>query len=153
MARTQGLFNGPFDDLVHFLKAEIDEITLRRSQVRANRSHRISSVTTSRASSSRNNRGRGGRGRGRQQNYSNRNRHILTHMVDGWQVHSGNYSPDEYRRLTPSQQEAVKALRRQARLQSAEQNNQNQRNERRTTVSGVTMASEPTPSDSTTTNT
>lgn len=143
MARTQGLFNGPFDDLIHFLKAEIDEITLRRSQLRANRSHRVSSVSTSRTSNGRNNRGRGGRGRGRQQNYGNRNRNILTRMVDGRQVHSGNYTPEEYRRLTPSQREAVKALRRQARLQATEQANQN-RNERRSIVSGVTVAPETT---------
>ena len=38
MARTQGLFNGPFDELIHFLKAEVDELTLRRTQQRANRS-------------------------------------------------------------------------------------------------------------------
>ena len=37
MARTQGLFSGSFDDLVHFLKAEVDEMTLRCTQVRANR--------------------------------------------------------------------------------------------------------------------
>ena len=126
MACTQGLFNGPFDDLIHFLKAEVDEITLRRSQVRANRSHRVSAVSSSRSvTNGGNNRGRGGRGRGRQQNFNNnRHRQILTRMVDGMQVHSGNYSPDEYRRLTPSQREAVKALRRQARLQSPDQNNQ-----------------------------
>ena len=28
MARTQGLFNGTFDDLVHFLKAEVDNLSL-----------------------------------------------------------------------------------------------------------------------------
>ena len=141
LARTQGLFNGSFDDLVHFLKAEVDEITLRRSQLRANRSHRVSSVATSRSASTRNNRGRGGRGRGRSQNHNNyRNRNVLTRMVDGRQVHSGNYTPEEYRRLTPSQREAVKALRRQVRAQASEQNNP--RNERRTIISGVAMAPE-----------
>ncbi len=44
MARTQGLFNGTFDDLVHFLKAEVNELTLRHTQVRANRTHRVSAV-------------------------------------------------------------------------------------------------------------
>ena len=150
MARTQGLFNGPFDDLIHFLKAEVDEITLRRSQVRANRSHRVSAVSSSRpVTNGGNNRGRGGRGRGRQQNFNNnRHRQILTRMVDGMQVHSGNYSPDEYRRLTPLQREAVKALRRQARLQSPDQNNQ--RGNRRNVVSGITVTPEPTTSNPTT---
>ena len=44
LAPTQGLFNGSFDDLVHFLKAEVNEITLRRSQIRANCGHLVSSV-------------------------------------------------------------------------------------------------------------
>ena len=35
LARTQGLFNGSFDNLVHFLKAEVNELTLQRSQIRA----------------------------------------------------------------------------------------------------------------------
>ena len=45
LAQTQGLFNGPFDDLVHFLKAEVDEMSLRQTQLRSNWSHRISAAT------------------------------------------------------------------------------------------------------------
>ena len=29
MAQTQGIFSCPFDDLIHFLKDELDELTLR----------------------------------------------------------------------------------------------------------------------------
>ena len=61
MTRTQGLFNGAFDNLVHFLKAEVDKLTIRTSQHRANRSLQISSIGTSR-NTGRGNRGRGGRG-------------------------------------------------------------------------------------------
>ena len=89
MARTQGLFNGRFDDLVHFLKAEVDELTLRRTQHRANRSHRVSSVGATR-NAGRGSRGRGGRGgRGgigpnrRYQPRTGGNRTILTRFVDG----------------------------------------------------------------------
>lgn len=141
MARTQGLFNGMFDSLIHFLKAEVDELTLRRSQLRANRSQRISAVGNSPNNNNRNNRGRGGRGgrrNGRQGQRINRNRPHLTRFVDGRQIHSGNYSPDEYRRLTPSQREAVKALRQQAR----QQDNQSRTPDRRAVVSGVTIAAE-----------
>ena len=28
IARTRGIFSGVFDDLVHFLKAEVDEMTM-----------------------------------------------------------------------------------------------------------------------------
>ena len=58
-------------------------------------------------------------GRGRFIPRANRNRSIITRFVDGRQIHSGNYTPDEYRRLTPAQREAVKALRQQARQQNA----------------------------------
>ena len=34
IARTRGLFNRTFDDLVHFLKAEVDELILRKKQLR-----------------------------------------------------------------------------------------------------------------------
>ena len=119
LARTQGLFNGSFDTLVHFLKAEVDELVLRRTQVRANRSHRVSAIGSNRRGG-RGGRGRGGRasGRGRYMPRNGRNRSILTRFVDGRQIHSGNYTPDEYRRLTPAQREAVKALRQQARQQN-----------------------------------
>ena len=103
MARIQGLFNGPFNDLVHFLKAEVDELVLRHTQVRANRSHCVSSIGMNGCG------GRGGRGRGdrwnqqsRFQPRGNRSRPVLNRYVDGRQVHSGNYSPEEYRRLTQS---------------------------------------------------
>ena len=140
MARTQGLFNGPFDDLVHFLKAEVDELSLRRSQVRANRSHRVSAVASSQGNV------RGGRNGGRdrrnprpRQNSRNpRNRQILTRFVDGRNVHSGTYSPDEYRRLTPSQREAVKALRQQLARQRPNERHSN--NNPRAGVSGVSTS-------------
>ena len=136
MARTQGFFNGSFDTLVHFLKAEVDELTLRRSQVRANRSHRVAAIGTARGGGRGNHQGRGGRGNNRRfQPRNNRNRTVLTRLVDGRQVHSGNYSPEEYRRLTPSQREAVKALRQQARQQSG--NGRPATNPRRVTISGV----------------
>ena len=76
MARTQGLFNGSFDNLIHFLKAEVDELSLRRSQLRANRSQRVSSVTTSRPGNPRGNRARGARGRGRGNTRGNRGKNI-----------------------------------------------------------------------------
>jgi len=140
MARTQGLFNGTFDNLIHFLKAEVDELSLRRSQLRANRSQRVSSVTTNRPSE-RGNRARGNRGRGRGRGRGNprgsRGRQPLTRVVEGRQVHSGNYSADEYRRLTPSQREAVKDLRRQARQQA--DGNNNSWNERRAGVSSISV--------------
>ena len=139
LARTQGLFNGPFDDLVHFLKAEVDEMSLRRTQLRSNRSHRVSSVTMGRGGRGYQGgrSGRGGRGRGRRQQYNPRSRPLLTRIVDGRRINSGNYTPDEYRQLTPAQREAVKALRRQAREEM--NNNNNHRNEQRASVSSVTF--------------
>ena len=142
MARTQGLFSGPFDDLIHFLKAEVDELTLRKTQQRSNRSHRVSSVGFNRNNGGRGSHqgrgGRGGRGSGRGNQYNNRSRSILTRVVDGRQVHSGNYSQREYMRLTPSQREAVKALRRQMRQQLEGQGSQ--WSERRTNISSVTFS-------------
>ena len=137
MARTQGLFSGSFDDLVHFLKAEVDELSLRRSQIWADQSHRVAADRTSRGGG-RGNQGRGGRGgyRSRYNQRNNRNRTILTRVVEGRQVHSGNYLPDEYRRLTPSQREAVKALRRQACNQQNSSNNSDGQ-ERRVGISGI----------------
>ena len=128
LARTQGLFNGRFDDLVHFLKAEVNELTLRRSQVRSNRGHRISSVGGRMSGG----RGRGGRGPGRYNNFnSSRNRQLITRMVDGRRIHNGNYSPDEYRRLTPAQREAVRDMRRQAQRNSSNRRNESNRNGQR----------------------
>ena len=70
LAHTQGLFNGDFDNLVHFLKAEVGEMTLRRTQVRANLSHWVSSVHGRAGGRGQ----RGGRGSGRHCNWnSNRN--------------------------------------------------------------------------------
>ena len=147
MARTQGLFNGPFDELIHFLKAEVDELTLRRTQQRANRAHRVSAVGSNRSIGGRGPEqgrgGRGGRGRGRGNHRNDRSRPILTRIVDGRQVHSGNYTQREYMRLTPSQREAVKALRRQMR-QQATHGQGNQWSERRAGISSVTMATHTT---------
>ena len=84
MARTQGLFSGPFDDLIHFLKAEVDELTLRRTQQRANRSQRVSAVGSGRGGPARGGyQGRGGRGRGRNNFRGSRTRPGLTRMVEG----------------------------------------------------------------------
>ena len=58
LVRTKGLFNESFDNLIHFLKAEVDELVRRHLQVRANRSHRVSAVGSNRRG------GRGSRGRG-----------------------------------------------------------------------------------------
>ena len=140
LARTQGLFNGSFDDLVHFLKAEVDEMLLRRTQLRSNRSQRVSSVVMGRGGRGHQGgrSGRGGRGRGRYQPYNSRSRPLLTRTVDGRRINSGNYSPDEYRQLTPAQREAVKALRRQAR--EGMNAGGGQRNERRANVSSVTFS-------------
>ena len=111
MAHTQGLFNGSFDELIHFLKAEVDKLTLRKSQQRANRSQQVSSVTMGRGPGGRGgHQGRGGRGRGRGNSRNNRPRSGPTRVVDGRLIHGGSYSIDEYRRLTPAQREAVKAL-------------------------------------------
>ena len=139
LARTQGLFNGPFDDLVHFLKAEVDEMSLRRTQLRSNRSHRVSSVSIGRGGRGYQGGrgGRGGRGRGRRNHFNSRSRPLLTRIVDGRRVNSGNYTPDEYRQLTPAQREAVKVLRRQAREEMNSQNDH--RNDRRAGVSSVTF--------------
>ena len=141
MARTQGLFSGPFDNLIHFLKAEVDKLTLRKIQQRSNRSHRVSSVGTNRNNGGRGgHQGRGGRGRGWGNQRNNRSRSILTRVVDRRQVHSGNYSQREYMQLTPSQREAVKALRRQMRQQLEGQGNQ--WGGRRTNISSVSFASD-----------
>ena len=142
LARTQGLFNCSFDNLVHFLKAEVNELTLRRSQLRANRGHRISSLS-GRANMGR---GRGGRGRGRGMNRNqdgnlNRSRQIITRMVDGRRIHNGNYSPNEYRRLTPAQREAVRDMRRQA--YRNQRNNRNDTNDRSHSVNAVSHTNGP----------
>ena len=144
MARTQGLFSGSFDELIHFLKAEVDELTLRKSQQRANRSQRVSSVTMGRGSSGRGgHQGRGGRGRGRGNGRNNRPRSGPTRVVDGRTIHGGSYSIDEYRRLTPAQREAVKAIRRQMRQHTGGQNNPSW-NDRRAGVNSVTIANDAT---------
>ena len=139
MARTQGLFNGDFDDLVHFLKAEVDEMTLRRTQVRANRSHRISAVAG--RNGGRGQRGqRGGRGNNRQRNWgTNRNRQTLSRFVDGRRIHNGNYSPEEYRRLTQPQREAVRDMRRQAYQNNINNRRDIQRTTRDVNVSGLSQ--------------
>ena len=87
--------------------------------MRANRSHCVSAICSNRRG------GRGGRGRGDRANSrgrhvprNGRNRSVLMRFVDRRQIHSGNYTPDKYRRLTPAQREAVKALRQQVRQQN-----------------------------------
>ena len=149
LARTQGMFNGSFDDLVHFLKAEVNEITLRRSQIRANRGHRVSAV----GGRMEGRRGRGGRGHNRYGGRNtSRNRQIITRMVDGRRIHNGNYSPDEYRRLTPAQREAVRDMRRQAHSNhNNSRRNDANRTSRNHNVSGVSrsMETEETTSDDT----
>ena len=140
MARTQGLFNGPFDELIHFLKAEVDELTLRRTQQRANRSQRVSAIGFNRGTAGRGgHQGRGGRGRGRSNSRNFRPRSGPTRMVEGRQIHGGSYSVEEYRCLTPAQREAVKDLRRQMRQQRGGQGH-NPRNDRRTGISSVMFA-------------
>ena len=143
MARTQGLFSGSFDDLVHFLKAEVDEMTLRRTQVRANRSHRISSVRGRGGYRGGDRNQRGGRGHSRQRNWNqNRGRPTLSRIVDGRRVHSGNYSTDEYQRLSQSQRDAVRDLRRQAQQQSNEAQNRNdqRRSNRNPNISAISTS-------------
>ena len=48
IAQTRGLFNGAFYNLVHFFKAEVDEIIMRKRQLIAatNLSGRVSSVSS-----------------------------------------------------------------------------------------------------------
>ena len=113
MARTHDLFNVPFDELIYILKAEVDELTLRRTQQRANRSQRVSAVGFQRGPVGGGGyQGRGGRGRVRSNSRNFRPQSGPTRMVEGRQIHSGSYSIEEYRRLTPTQREAVKELHR-----------------------------------------
>lgn len=126
IARTRGLFNGAFDDLVHFLKAEVDEMILRKKQLRiaTSRNGRVSSVSTQGNSvgrgRGRGGRGRGGRGRGRGRGRGYRKpRTYLTKIVQGKEVHNGNYSGPDFANLTREQREAVKELRRQGEAMAA----------------------------------
>ena len=120
IARTRGLFNGTFDDLVHFLKAEVDELIMRKKQLRAtaNRSGRVSSVSSQGSGGGRGRgrggRGRNGRGRGRGRGRGNRKpRTYLTRIVQGKEVHNGNYNAADYSNLTREQKDAVRELRQQ----------------------------------------
>ena len=121
IARTRGLFNGTFDDLVHFLKAEVDEMILRKKQLRSasTRGSRIASVSSQGTNNGGRGRGRGGRGRhgrgrgrGRGRGYR-KPRTYLTKIVQGKEIHNGNYSSAEFSGLTREQKEAVKELRQQ----------------------------------------
>ena len=112
-------------------------MSLRRTQLRSNRSHRVSGVTMGRNVKSNASR-RGSRGRGRRQPFNPRSWPFLSRVVDKRQINSGNYTPDEYQRLTPAQREAVKALQRQAR--EGVNNNSVQRDERRAGISSVTLS-------------
>ena len=71
----------------------------------------------------------------------NRNRQIITRMVDGRRIHNGNYSPNEYRRLTPAQREAVRDMRRQA--YRNQRNNRNNSNDRNDNINAVTHTNGP----------
>ena len=120
IARTRGLFNGSFDDLVHFLKAEVDELILRKKQLRSvtTRGGRVSAVAFNHNGGGRgrgrSGRGRGGRGRGRGRGRGNRRqRTYLTKVIQGREVNNGNYSSADFADLTREQKEAVKQLRRQ----------------------------------------
>ena len=115
--------NAPILNLVRFLKAEVDKMTLRQTQVRVNRSHRISSVGGRRSRRGQ----RGVRGNNRQHDgNSNQSRQIVTRFVDGRRIHNGIYIPKERRRLTQPQYKAVRDMRRQA--HRSNQNNRNKRN-------------------------
>ena len=125
IARTRGLFNGTFDDLVHFLKAEVDELILRKKQLRsvAPRGSRISSITAQSAGGrgrGRGGRGRGGRGRGRGRGRGYRRpRTYLTRMVQGKEISNGNYSSAEFAELTREQKDMVRQLRREGEAMAA----------------------------------
>ena len=127
IARTRGLFNGTFDNLVHFLKAEVDELILRKKQLRAanGRGNRISSVTSNQSGGTGRGRGgrgrgRGGRGRGRGRGRGNRKpRTYLTKVIQGKEIHNGNYSSSDFANLTREQKDAVKDLRRQGEAMAA----------------------------------
>lgn len=126
IARTRGLFNGSFDDLVHFLKAEVDEMILRKKQLKsvASRNNRISSVSTPGMGGGRGRGrgrgGRGGRGRGRGRGRGTRKpRMYLTKIVQGKEVNNGNYSSSDFANLTREQKEAVKQLRQQGEAMAA----------------------------------
>ena len=126
IARTRGLFNGTFDDLVHFLKAEVDELILRKKQLRsaAPRGSRVSSVTSNSSLGGRG-RGRGGRrrsgrGRGRGRGRGQRKpRTYLTKVVQGKEVNNGNYSSADFADLTREQKDVVKQLRKQGEAMAA----------------------------------
>ena len=86
----------------------------------------------------RNRGGNRGNARSRHDSRNSRNRQTLTRFVDVRNVHSGMYSPDEYRRLTPSQREAVKTLLQQ---QARQHQNECQSNSStRAVVSGVSAS-------------
>ena len=122
IARTRGLFNGSFDDLVHFLKAEVDELILCKKQLRSVsiRVGRISSVSTRSGGRGRGGRGRGGRGRGRGRGGGYwKPRTYLTKMVQGKEVNNGNYSSADFAELTHEQKETVKQLRKQGEAMAA----------------------------------
>ncbi len=101
IARTRGLFNGAFDDLVHFLKADVDEMILRKKQLRVatNRSNRISSVSSQGRYGGRG-RGRGGRGRGGRGRGNRKPRTYLTKVVQGREIHNCNYTSSDFANLT-----------------------------------------------------
>ena len=129
IARTRGLFNGTFDELVHFLKAEVDELILRRKQLKASssaRGSRVSSVASHTTGGGGRGRGRGGRGgrhgrgRGRGRGRGNRKpRTYLTKIIQGKEIHNGNYSSVEFSNLTREQKDAVKELRQQGEAMAA----------------------------------
>ena len=66
---------------------------------------------------------------------------MITRMVDGRRIHNGNYSPNEYRHLTPAQREAVRDMRRQA--YRNQRNNRNNSNDRNDNINAVTHTNGP----------
>lgn len=105
ISRTCDLFNGASNDLVHFLKAEVDELILRKKQLRAvaTRSNRVSSVSSQSGSSG----GSWGRGHGGQGRGNRMPRTYLTRIVEGKDVNNGNYSRADFANLTNKEKEAV----------------------------------------------
>ena len=120
IARTRGMFSGTFDDLVHFLKAEVDEMTMRKKQLRALSGSRTRVAGVGTHPSAGRGRGRGGgrgrNGRGRDRGGRGRGnrkpRTYLTKIVQGREIHNGNYPSAEFADLTREQKDAVRELRR-----------------------------------------
>ena len=99
--RTRGVFGGPFDNLVHFLKVKVDEITKWKKQLRSSNIHggRVAAVLSQ--GCGRRDRGCGG-GRKLQKH--------LTKEVKGKEIHNDNYSTDDFSNLTRERWKTVNEL-------------------------------------------